>query len=288
MRMKNKKLNIIAVAFLGLLFFGWITIPSDLTTLIEPQNTTTIDTDFLTVGEDLTYEVSWWFVKIGTIRAKVLNSEILNNNTKYNAIAYIDSYSGLPFVDLHAVFETTMDKECFSQSFIGWEKDGNRWKVTKYELDRKKSILIIKKGFADSVNSANYRVDRVDTLRIQSKTQDGLSLLFFARANVKSGKQITMLTMVDSTQETTRFNFMNKQKSIKIDAVEYPIDVIEFDGVGEFKSIFGLGGLFKGWFSNDIARIPIRAKMNVILGTIDIELKQWKRKGWNPPQHIPK
>ena len=29
-------------------------------------------TQFLTEGEELTYEVSWWFIKIGTIRTKVI------------------------------------------------------------------------------------------------------------------------------------------------------------------------------------------------------------------------
>ncbi len=284
--MKSNRLNIIVFLFGTTLFYGWKTISPDPTKLFETQKTTTIDADFITVGEELTYEVTWWFIKIGTIRAKVLNSEIIDNNTRFNAVAYIDSYSGLPFVDLHAILETTMDKECYSQSFSGWEKEGKRWKVTKYLLDRGKGNLIVKKGIVDSVQSANIQNEHVDTIRIQNKTQDGLSLLFYARANVKSVKQITMLTLVDTSQEITRFNFTSKQKTIKIDAAAYPINVIEFDGYGEFKSIFGLGGPFKGWFSNDMARIPIRAKMNVILGTIDIELKQWNRKGWNPPKYF--
>lgn len=253
-------------------------------TLIQPTNAQ--DTGFFHVGEDLTYEVSWWFIKLGTIRTKVLSSENIGDNANYTAVVYIDSYAGLPFVDLHAIFETTMDKECFSQSFNGWEKDGKRWKAIRYDFDRQKGILIVKKGIVDSAYNTNIQFERVDTVRIQSKTQDGLSLLYFARANVKSGSQITVPTMVDSSEEVTYFNFWNKQANVMIDALAYPIDVIEFDGKGEFKSIFGLGGPFKGWFSNDAAQIPTRAKMNVILGTIDIELKSWNRNGWNPPKYV--
>jgi hypothetical protein len=66
--------------------------------------------------------------------------------------------------------------------------------------------------------------------------------------------------------------------------VEYPVDVVKFEGVAEFKGIFGLTGEFTGWFSNDDARVPIKANMEVIIGSVTIELMQWKRAGWLPPR----
>jgi len=50
--------------------------------------------------------------------------------------------------------------------------------------------------------------------------------------------------------------------------------------------VFGLTGGFSGQFSNDNARIPIIARMNVILGSIKVELKSWKREGWRPPKFV--
>ena len=242
--------------------------------------------DFIEVGEDLTYEVSWWFVKLGTIRTKVLSQQGDGGDKHYSAVVFIDSYSGLPFVDLHAIFETTMDKDCFSQSFTAWEKEGEHWRILRYDFDRQKGSLLMEKGIVDSAYKTDAQMEHVDTLQIQSKTQDGLSLLYFARANVKSGKPIAVPTMVGGSRGTTYLNFYNKRTSVDIAAVKYPIDVIEFGGTAEFTGIFGLTGPFKGWFSNDTAQIPIRAKMNVILGTIDIELKQWNRNGWNPPKYV--
>lgn len=52
-------------------------------------------------GEELVYEVSWTFFKLGTIHIKTLGN--------FKAIAYIDSYDGVPFVDLHSVHYTEMD-----------------------------------------------------------------------------------------------------------------------------------------------------------------------------------
>jgi hypothetical protein len=53
----------------------------------------------------------------------------------------------------------------------------------------------------------------------------------------------------------------------------------------EFSGIYGLTGPFEGWFSNDDARVPIRANMEVMLGSVKVELIGWNRGGWNPPRH---
>ena len=71
-----------------------------------------------------------------------------------------------------------------------------------------------------------------------------------------------------------------------IDAVDYDIACVRLDGETEFRGIFGLTGYFEGWFSDDESAVPIVAKMQVIIGSIKLELKQWKKKGWMPPKYI--
>jgi hypothetical protein len=48
--------------------------------------------------------------------------------------------------------------------------------------------------------------------------------------------------------------------------------------------LYGLGGKFEGWFSADDSRVPIKARMKVYLGNINIELKKWIRTDWTPPK----
>ncbi|MEJ5350871.1 MAG: DUF3108 domain-containing protein [Melioribacteraceae bacterium] len=163
-------------------------------------------------------------------------------------------------------------------------KNGETWLVTRYKYDRTNNKLFVEYGRINNKNDRVFNIEKVDTVTIKEKTQDGLSLLFFARANVRIGTKMKVPTMINSTKGMTILNFYNKHTEAKIDAVNYPIDVIEFDGKAQFKGIFGLTGPFKGWFSNDSAQIPIRAKMNVILGSINIELIKWKRDGWMPPR----
>jgi hypothetical protein len=82
----------------------------------------------------------------------------------------------------------------------------------------------------------------------------------------------------------TLFYPLRTQSNVDIDAWEKPIRVVELSGKLKLKGIFGLTGNFKGWFSDDTEAVPITAEMKVILGSVKIELKQWNRKGWNPPE----
>ncbi|OYV84744.1 MAG: hypothetical protein B7Z63_06475, partial [Ignavibacteriae bacterium 37-53-5] len=57
-------------------------------------------------GEALTYEASYLFFKIGSVRMQVLGKTIYDGVPAYHVRAYIDSYSGIPFVNLHAMYDT--------------------------------------------------------------------------------------------------------------------------------------------------------------------------------------
>ena len=99
-----------------------------------------------------------------------------------------------------------------------------------------------------------------------------------------SGQSKTIPTLINEQKVTTRINFSGKREPVEVDAIDYPIDAVKFEGTADFVGIFGLTGDFEGWFSNDEARVPIMAKMKVILGSVTIELMQWKRAGWTPPR----
>ena len=79
-------------------------------------------------------------------------------------------------------------------------------------------------------------------------------------------------------------NFVGKQKSIELKAISSPVDAVELNGSINIKGIFGLSGPFVGWFSNDSFGIPLKAKLEVIIGSVNVELKSWKRIDWSPPK----
>ena len=229
-------------------------------------------------GEELVYNVRYAFFNLGQIRIKTFNTTSVDGRPATITRALIDSYRGVPFVDLHAVFESTIDQMMYSRRFMGKITQDDTWDFSRYHFDYDNNRVTVEMGQQDTV------IAQRETLAVKMPYQDGLSLFFLARDGLFSGKTANVPTMIKEKQVNTIIAFSDKRTSVEIDAVNYPIEVAQFEGTLEFTGIFGLTGDFEGWFSNDEARIPILAKMKVLIGSVTVELMDWKRPGWTPPK----
>lgn len=250
-----------------------------------PPKKSSAGADVFLLNEDLIYEVSWMSIPLGSIRTIVTRVQGKGDEKIVTATAYIRSYSGVPFVDLYEVDETTMDHDGIPFSFRAREKADDKWKFTDYTFDQQKHRLFAKERVADSENGNGSVLNKFDSVSIANNCVDGLSLLYYARINARTNKQASVPTYLKGKQGTTSINFYRKATSTDIDAVDYPVDVIELDGNAGFSGILGMTGEFTGWFSNDNAQIPIKGKMKIFLGSVTVELKEWHRSGWNPPRY---
>lgn len=237
------------------------------------------DDSVFQVGEELTYNVSYASFNIGQVRIKLLDSFAKNNRTYFKAAAYIDSYKGVPFVKLHTVYESTIDQDVYSTSFEARQKQDDGWTAVDYRFDYPHHALYIERGAWKSGT-----IDSRDSLRLDTLSQDGLSLFYLARRYVLTPQKLNIPTVVNEKKGNTIINFTGERSDETIDAVDYPIDLVHFEGEAGFVGVFGLSGSFEGWFSNDAARVPVIAKMKVLLGNVRIELMKWKRAGWEPPR----
>lgn len=230
------------------------------------------------VGEELTYNVSYAFINLGQIRLKILEKIIQNEKVMYKTIAYMDSYKGLPFIDLHEIYESKMNSNVTSYWFRSRSKAGSKIKYVTYDFDYTNNKAYFEFGIW-----GKGKLNKRDTLKIDTLSQDGLSLFYFARYNLLRNETVRIPTVVVEKLSNTTINFSQKTESVNIDAVDYPVDVIEFQGQADFEGVYGFSGGFEGWFSNDEARVPILAKMKVLIGKVRIELISWKKKNWEPP-----
>lgn len=232
------------------------------------------------VGEEITYVVRYGFIKLGEVKLKVLNRKVVNSKEIFSTIAYIDSYSGIPFVDLHQIYYSKVNNSYYSDYFRGLVKKKDYTTFTEYFFDYQKSKIRIKKG---KVEPEELWTD--STTFAESMFHDGLSIFYYARMNVGKKKSESLPCFVNEEKVFTRVNYYDKVEKLNIDAVDYDIATVRLDGETDFVSVFGLTGYFEGWFSNDEAAVPIIAKMKVIIGNVTLELKSWKRSGWNPPKY---
>jgi len=234
----------------------------------------------LKVGEELTYVVKYSVMDLGEVRIKVKDKKVVKGKTFYITYAYIDSYSGVPFVNLHQVYESYVDENLYSDYFKALIIGDEYTAYTEYNFDYIKSLISVKKG---KINPPEIWTD--STVSADLKYQDGLSIFYYARMNSGQKKRENVPCFVTEDKVFTKLNFYKKSVGVSIDAVDYNIDCVRLDGETDFISIFGLTGYFEGWFTNDKAAIPIVAKMKVIIGNITLELKSWKREGWKPPKY---
>jgi hypothetical protein len=231
------------------------------------------------IGEELVYKVSYAFLSLGEIHMKVLDKIESNNKINYKAICYIDSYKGIPFVDLHEIYESTLNNNIFSYWFRSRTIDKKQTRYIIYDFDYPNKKVYFEFGKWDSSVVVGRDTASVDTL-----AQDGLSLFYFSRQHLFNNQTVHIPTIVNEKVANTTINFSGKRDEIDIDAVDYSVDVVMFSGQADFEGIFGFSGKFEGWFSNDDERVPIVAKMKVLIGKVRIELIKWTKKNWTPPK----
>jgi len=232
------------------------------------------------VGEDITYVVKYTFIKLGEVRLRVINKVQIEGKEYYNAIANIDSYSGIPFVSLHQVYESKVNQSFFSNFFKGVVRHSEFTTFTEYGFDYHRKILSVKKG---KVNP--YEIWTDSTTTAEKMYQDGLSIFYYARMNTGTNKNVSLPCFVNEEKVYTKINFYDKVMPVEIDGISYPVECTHIDGETDFVSVYGLTGRFEGWFSNDEAAIPIKANMKVIIGNVTLELIKWKKTGWIPPKY---
>ncbi|MEN9795147.1 MAG: hypothetical protein RLZZ150_124 [Bacteroidota bacterium] len=247
--------------------------------LITTFSSSAQDPSFLFPGEELTYRVSYLNITLGTIRTVTEQTTTLNGQKAYKVKVFIDSHPNIPFVSLHSVYESWMDATAtYSMQFVAnTEVDNKQWEVDKYLFDYSNKKLLMEK----------YRDSKIVKSRwfdIKKRYNDGSSLLFAARSLLLSKKSLRMPTVIMEDTVNTVVNFNGKQEPVSIDAVQYPIKSVYLNGEANWTGIYGLSGRFEGWFSDDEARIPVKAKMKVYVGSVTIELQKWRRGSWQPPK----
>lgn len=240
---------------------------------------------YYSVDEELVYTASWSGISIGTIRLKTLPVNDPSGTVKRKAVAYIDSRSGLPFIDVHMVAYADMDSSFNSVASTSYEKRSGEWQKVVYHYSFSKKMIFVEESYQETLDSPAPDAPVYDTLSLdKNSVQDGISLVYLARYLIRRQDSISFPTVSNLKVGETVFYTDRTQSTLEIEAWEKPIHVVELAGKMKLEGIFGLKGDFKVWFSDDSAAIPMRAEMKVILGSVKVELKQWSRQGWQPPE----
>lgn len=227
--------------------------------------------------EDCLYEVRWTIFKLGTVRVKSFRD--------FRAEAHIDSYEGLPFVDLHSVHFCQMDSLLYCREARSYEYKDDQWWGLEYLPQAPGRTVWIDETYQKTLTLPPTSRSHKNTLVLTDPHFiDGLSIGIFPRRLVHTSQTLVVPTILYGKVGSTTFNFNREVVATEIDAVDRPVRTVEVTGNTDAEGIFGLTGDFAAWFSDDSLSVPIKGEVRVLLGTVTIELKQWDRKGWVPPQ----
>ncbi len=121
----------------------------------------------LEVGEELTYVVNYSFWKLGEVKTKIIEKEEIDGKTFYKTLAYIDSYNGIPFVDLHQIYKSTLNQNYYSSHFRGLIKYEDYTSYTDYFFHYDSSYVRIQKG---KINPPQVWTDSTAEIHKQYRT----------------------------------------------------------------------------------------------------------------------
>lgn len=234
------------------------------------------------VSEEMTFEASYLFFKIGAVRFQVLEKTTYDSVPAYRLRAYIDSYSGIPFVNLHAVYDTYADaKTCMCLFNSNSQKEGNGWVYTSTRLD-------INKGNLEWMQSENGKVIKKEDYPLDKGYTDGLSFVYYLREACRNANgqkaNLTIPIIVDTLGTSVDITINEAREPCDVTAFDFPLDSYRMSGHLNFKGFFGVTGDFVGWMSVDPAEVPLKGDVKVILGSVVVKLKEIKRDNWTPPR----
>lgn len=236
------------------------------------------------VGEELNYSVYYGFIKLGEVKFKVTGRNKDGKNDLITATASIKSFDAIPMININYIFESVMlteKNEVRSTRFTATEFKEKSITNIYYTFDYDNEEIKTRK-------EVDGRTDAEQTINIENKKmyQDGLSLLYNARLQSKADRnnqRFNVPVYINEKESSVRYSFSQKPEEVEIDLEDYGIKCVKVAGVADFVGVFGLTGEFAGWFSDDEFRVPIKAKFNVTIGSITLELASYKKKNWKAP-----
>lgn len=233
---------------------------------------------FIFAGEELQYEVSYLGVKLCKILVTTKGKEKFGNISVIRIKTKVDTYS-IPYVSFNGTFESLVDIALtHSHQFIVNSKLRKQpWEFQKVVFDYSSGKAIHGKWHGSKIIYDNK-------FGIKGKWNDPISLVFLTRQFSSVKRKISIPTVMDIHKFNVSINLTGKKENITIDALSYPIKSIYLTANADWKGVYGLSGKVETWLSDDNARVPLLAKVDLTIGNVTIELVKWKRSGWIPPK----
>lgn len=236
----------------------------------------------LVIGEQLEYDVSYLGVSFAKIIVNIDRYENLGGKAVLKTKAKVYSYDHVPLVNLKADFESWTDRSKhhslqFTRNLSLRKKP---WEYQKLTFDYNKGVIENRKWIQKKLTSAfGLEFNKSNLL------YDALAAFFKVRTMAEANKSRSLMIYLDEDQLfNTTLNFAKNTQKVSVSAIKGDVRSLYFSGNTNWKGAYGISGKIEGWISDDNAKIPLKAKVDFVVGKINIELVSFRRSGWTAPK----
>ena len=247
-----------AFAFLGLGMSG------------GPEKARRVNNDAFTFGESLEYRVHYGAVTAGIAKLEVQKKPVeLNGTDCYHMVGRGISSKGFSaFYRVNDRYETFVDiDELVPLKFKRRIEEGSFKSYTEVKFDHAKA-----KAYERRTGHPN-----VATYDVPQYIQDAMSAFYFARTqdytNAQPGDITHFENFIDQAVHDLDVKFLGREV-LEVGGVKYK--TVKLQPLLKEGGIFRHEGDFFLWISDDKNRIPVRVESGLVIGSIQVDLKNAK------------
>lgn len=237
--------------------------------------------DTIRPGEYLEYEVTYMGLPLAKVTVRTEKNVMIGGRKRNKVKASVSTFDHVPMVDVNAVMQSWIDKAYgYSVKFSrNMKLKTGDWEYQEITFDYSGNMIYNKKWLRKKLAHSSRR-----RIKDKDRVRDPLALFCYTRilAARKSSKRV--MTYFDGEPFYAKVTYSGKKDKTDTEGIGYPIRTVYVTGFARWEKGYGLTGKVEGWLSDDAASVPIKGKIDFILGKINIELVKYKRTGWRPPK----
>ena len=220
-------------------------------------------------NEELDYKVSYGPMTLGWLKVRINKPEIIGEKTVYPIIFFVDTNPSYGFIiSLHHIYESYINPVTLnavkSRLYTPGSEDFRvRIYYYSYDINKFETYAMTEEG--------RFQYIVKDLPR---KAQDSTSMLYFARGLVSDKLTGVTAVVIDEEYKYGRIKFLNEIEPITIDGKE--IQSQKIFARAEFEGVAGMNGDAWGWFSPDKQAMPLKGNIEIIVGSISLEVDEEK------------
>ena len=216
-------------------------------------------------NEELDYKITYGPMTLGWLKVRIQQPEEIGGMKVYPIIFYVDTNPSYSFIlSLHHIYESYIDPvtmNAYKSRLYTPGTDNSLVKTYYYNYDENIFTAYIVH------TDGHFSLLKKDLPR---KVQDGTSMLFFARGLVSIKRSGVTTVVIDEEFKYGSVEFLNETETLE--SAGKNVETLKIFARAEFKGVAGMNGDAWGWFSSDLQSVPLKGSIEIIVGSITVEV----------------